>query len=222
MTDKVIEPSEIIVEQRERQPRENITHVNPWIRFLARYVDYSLFFLVLLLSRKWLHGELPLGHYEYFIPFEFFVWIPVEALLLSLWGTTPGKFFLKTRLKAGKRGKLEWICALRRSFSVWFRGLGMGIVGVNVFCMLTAYNRLRMMQITTWDRDEHVVVTHYPIGRWRIYVAATIALFGTLFYYSEKGKELKRPLGCDIKYFHEKVETASSGHFTRSSDLGVS
>ena len=43
MTDKVVEPSEIIVEQPQKQ-RENITHVNPWIRLIARFVDYSLFF----------------------------------------------------------------------------------------------------------------------------------------------------------------------------------
>jgi hypothetical protein len=190
MSDRVVEPSEIFVE-REQKPRENITHANPWIRCLARYLDYALFFLLLLSSRKLFHGQFPFGQYEYLIPFEFFVWIPIEALLLTTWGTTPGKWFLRTKLKAGKKQKLDYMMALRRSFAVWFRGLGMGILVLNFFCMLMAYNKLKLFGITSWDRDDHVTVTHYPIGRWRIYVAAVVAAVGLLSYYSVKQKELR-------------------------------
>src|SRR5579872_1625064 len=102
MNERVIEPSEIILEH-PNQPKENITQVNPWIRCIARFFDYSLFFLLLLLTRKLFHGQLPFGKYERLIPFEFFVWIPFEAILLSTLGTTPGKFFLNTKLKAGKK-----------------------------------------------------------------------------------------------------------------------
>ena len=191
MSERVIEPSEIIIEQFQK-PKENISHANPWIRFLARFVDYSLFFLLLLSSRKLFHGQLPFGKYEHLIPFEFFVWIPFEALLLSTWGSTPGKFFLRTRLKQGKKRKFEFMTAMRRSFAVWFRGLGMGIPVLNFFCLLVAYNKLRVFQITSWDRDDDIVVTHYPIGRWRIYVAVFVAVAGILYYYSEKNLELKK------------------------------
>lgn len=190
MDERVIEPSEIIVEQPGK-PKENITHVNPWIRFLARFFDYALFFLLLLSTRKLFHGQLPFGKYEHLIPFEYFVWIPIEALFLSTWGTTPGKFFLKTKLKQGKRTKFEYMTAMKRAFSVWLRGLGMGIPVLNFFCLLMAYNKLKVFHITSWDRDDHVAVTHYPIGRWRIYVAAFIAVAGILYYYSEKNLELK-------------------------------
>lgn len=182
---RVIEPSEIIVEQTNK-PKGNSTHANPWIRFLARFFDYSLFFLLLLSSRKLFHGHLPLGQYEHLVPFEFFVWIPIEALLLSAWGSTPGKFFLRTTLRRGKKKRLDYMSALRRAFSVWFRGLGMGILGLNFFCLLVAYNKLKVLQITSWDRDDHIEVTHHPIGQWRIYAAAFIAMAGILYYYSQK------------------------------------
>jgi len=185
MSERIIEPSEIIVEQPNRR-KENIAHVNPWIRFLARFVDYSLFFLLLLASKKLFRGQLPFSKYDHLIPFEFFVWIPIEALLLSTWGKTPGKFFLKTRLKQGKRDKLDYSTALRRSFAVWLRGFGMGIPVLNCFCLLVAYNKLKVSQITTWDREDHISVTHYPIGRWRIYAAALIAATGALYYYSAR------------------------------------
>lgn len=202
MNDRVIEPSEIFVEQVGK-PKENITHANPWIRCIARYFDYALFFLLLLASRKLFHGQLPFGKYEHLVPFEFFVWIPIEALLLSTWGTTPGKFFLKTQLKAGNRRKFEYMMALRRSFAVWLRGLGMGIVVVNFFCMLIAFNKLKLFGITSWDRDDHVAVTHYPIRRWRIYVAVFVAAAAILYYYSEKQRELQHVSRRVLRSIHE-------------------
>ncbi len=186
MTDRVIEPSEIIVDQPSA-PKENITHVNPWLRCIARFFDYGLFFLLLLGARKFFHGQEPFGKYEHFIPFEFFVWIPFEALLLCTWGTTPGKFLLKTKLKrVGRNPKLDFVRALHRSFSVWFRGLGMGIPVLNFFCLLIAYNKLKMFKMTSWDVDERIEVTHYPIAPWRIYFTSFFAIFALLFYYINK------------------------------------
>lgn len=182
---KVIDPSEIILEGGASFQKENVTRVNPWIRCIGRFFDYSLFCLFLLFFRKFFVVD----HAQYWIPFEYFIWIPIEAVLLSTWGTTPGKFFLKTQLKAGKRKKLDFVAALRRSFSVWFRGMGMGIPLFNFFCLLIAYNKLKVLQITSWDRDDHIQVTHYPIGRWRIYTATLIAVVGML-YYSVAAKSL--------------------------------
>ncbi len=186
MTDQVIEPSEIILEQPNK-PRENASHVNPWIRCLARFFDYALFCLLLLWTRKLFAGQVPLGTYERLIPFEFFVWIPIEATLLSTLGTTPGKWFLKTRLKAGKKTKIPFYMALKRSFNVWIRGLGMGIIGLNFFCLAIAYQRLKVFKITSWDQEDHIQITHYPIGRWRLYVAVFVAVGGLLYYGAAKG-----------------------------------
>lgn len=187
MNNKVIEPSEIIIDQ-QGLPKEDTSRVNPWIRFLARFFDYSLFFLLLWGLRVLLHGHFPLGWFEHLIPFEFFVWIPFEALLLSTWGTTPGKFFLRTELKQGRKIRLDYITALKRAFNVWFRGLGMGIPIINCFCLLVAYHRLRVFRQTSWDREENIIVLHRPIGRWRIIAAAIIAAGGLLFYYTDKNR----------------------------------
>lgn len=215
MKDRVIEPSEIIVEQGSgrTQPKENITHVNPWIRCIARFFDYSLFFLLLLYSRKLFSGQLPFGRYEHFIPFEYFCFIPIEALLLFTWGTTPGKWLLKTKLKLGKKERFDFMTALRRSFAVWVRGLGMGIVGLNFFCLAIAYQKLKLLQITSWDRDDFVKVTHYPIGKWRLYLAVFIAVTGILVYYKEKNSELKnakRVVRSIDEYPSSKVHSASA------------
>jgi hypothetical protein len=187
----VIEPSEIIIEGKKSSSKAEISHVNPWIRLIARFFDYALFFLLLLASRKLFSGKIPFIRYEHFVPFEFFLWIPIEALFLSTWGTTPGKFFLRTKLRMGKKVRMEYMAALKRSFSVWMRGLGMGIPVLNFFCLMVAYNKLKVFKITSWDRDDHTVVTHLPIGKWRVYVAVFVAVVSILYYYSEKNLELK-------------------------------
>jgi len=187
MDDRVVEPSEILID-REGLPREDTTRVNPWIRFLARFFDYALFFLVLLGIHAFLGGETQLNRVERLIPFEFFSWIPVETLLLCTWGTTPGKFFLKTQLHQGKRTRLELISALKRSFNVWFRGLGMGIPLINFFCLLVAYQRLQIRRQTSWDREENIVVKHKPFGRWRLVAAVLVILVGFSLYYREKSQ----------------------------------
>ena len=185
MGDRAIEPSEIIID-KEGLPKDKVSTVNPWLRFLARFFDYSLFFLLMWGIRTLSHGHLPLGRFEHLVPFEYFVWIPIEAILLCTWGTTPGKFFLKTELRQGRKTRLDFFTALKRSFNVWFRGLGMGIPVINFFCLLIAYHRLRLFRQTSWDREENIIVTHHPIGRWRIVAAAIIAGGGLLFYYSVK------------------------------------
>ena len=185
MGDKVIDPSEIIID-KAGTVKEDSFHANPWVRLLARFFDYGWFFLLLWAGRYFLHGHLPFGKFESFIPFEFFVWIPVEAILLTLWGSTPGKYFLKIKLRQGRRFKLNFRTAIKRSFNVWLRGLGMMIPVINGFCLLVAYYRLKTFLTTTWDKEENIVVSHSPIAKWRIVASAAFAFGALLFYFKAK------------------------------------
>ena len=186
---RVVDPSEILID-KEGTIKEDLFHANPWIRFLARFFDYSMLLLLLWIGRILLKGHLPLGKYESFIPFEFFVWIPIEAFFLNRLGTTPAKWFLKIKLHQGRRIKLSFQTALTRSFNVWFRGLGMMIPIINCICLLFAYYRLHALRQTSWDREEKISVSHAPIGRWRIITAsiATVVIF--LLYFSSKNQML--------------------------------
>ncbi|HSX38282.1 MAG TPA: RDD family protein [Chlamydiales bacterium] len=180
MSEPVIDPSEIIIDQSDRMKKDGI-RANPWMRLLARFSDYACFFFLLWGIKRLLHGHFSLGKFESFIPIEFFAWIPIEALLLSAWGTTPGKFFLKIKLRQGKRLRLPFSVALKRSFNVWLRGLGMMIPILNGICLLLAFYRLKTFQTTTWDREEHIFVTHASVGRWRIIAAAILSAGGMLY-----------------------------------------
>lgn len=182
MKDDVIDPSEILIDD-EGTIREKPTISNPWIRFFARAFDYSLFFLLLYGLKKLFQGHVPFQRVETFIPFEFILWMPVEALFL--WGlkTTPGKWWFRTQLRQGRVDRLDYSTAFRRSYRVWVRGLGLGIPVLNSLCMLVAYYRLTTIKTTSWDRDDHIKVTHLPISRARLIIGAIIGIGGLLFYY---------------------------------------
>lgn len=82
----VVEPSEIIID-RENPFEADASKVNPWVRFLARFTDYALFSLLLTLIGYFLFPKLNWKRLQFFIPLEFLFWVPLEALLLSKWGT---------------------------------------------------------------------------------------------------------------------------------------
>jgi hypothetical protein len=102
-------------------------------------------------------------------------WVFVESLLLSFFGTTPGKSMFRTRLVLGQSQSIPYSMALNRSFKVWWRGLGAGLPFVNLFTLATADKRLTEDSITPWDREGGFLVTHEKIGIPRL-VAATICL----------------------------------------------
>lgn len=178
---KAIDPSEILVGDNGTVKSES-ARANPWNRFLARMVDYFLFILLLRGLRAWLHGPDPVGKWDHLIPFEYFLWIPVEAFLLWTLGTTFGKWFLHIQIRQGRRSRPDYLSALQRSFQVWFRGAGLFIPFLNIICMLVAYQRLKTFQITSWDRDTHFQVTHRFVPTWRIVIAA-IMIGGLVFFH---------------------------------------
>lgn len=173
---KAIDPSEIITGE---PPRSKPTIANPWARLLARLFDYALFFTII---------RLVVGHiatvppFEKWIPLEYLAWVPIEAVLLWTWGSTPGKWLLGIRLKKEHAKKLDFETSIRRSFAVWFKGIGMGIPIVNFFCLISAYHRLRLFKTTSWDAQEKTAVEHRPIAQWRFYLAAILAIIGLIYY----------------------------------------
>ena len=179
----VIEPSEILTGESRRQGVKP-AHVNPWLRLAARFFDYALFFTLLRFA---IGTPAALPPFEHWIPIEYFAWIPIEAVLLWSWGTTPGKWLLKTKLTPAEK-KFSFEKALRRSATVWFKGLGMAIPFLNFFFMLLSYQQLRLHCAASWDRSEKTVITHEPVPPWRFYSVSALAIIGMIFYsYWKKG-----------------------------------
>lgn len=164
--------------------------VRPWMRFFARLVDWNLYAIVvgpIMIAIDPLALSVPeigasdsdgsgFGQYLFF-PLILFTFVFVEPLMLSAWGTTPGKAFLKIRLRKKDGSRLNYQTALNRSWEVWIRGSGLGIPIVFVFVMLLAGIKLSKRGITSWDEAGGYRVSHKVIGPNRTMVLMLLTLF---------------------------------------------
>lgn len=123
----------------------------PFARLMARLVDTSLY-AALVLGVIYC---LKLEYNNYYTPGGLIFWLPlpiVEALLLSRFGTTPGKLLMGIRLAAliGTPG-ISFKRALLRSALVFFLGMGLMMFPVGLVMMLFSYWNLRSRGICLWD-----------------------------------------------------------------------
>jgi hypothetical protein len=163
----------------ERAKSGRTSEPRPWQRLAARIFDYAIWGLVLALLLSELRG---LG----LVPAElaFWVghpllapvlitgsWVPIEALLIASIGTTPGKWLFGVFLQfsisdayARRDARAQLDRALRRSFRVWWEGVGCGFPLLAPVLIAVAYEKLAQNQETDWDFAQDVLVTHGPPG----------------------------------------------------------
>ena len=126
----------------------------PFLRFFARWFDISAYIL-LLSSLVRLGGNdlfsLLLGSslylYLYFLP-----WVALEAILLTQFATSPGKYLLGIRIVAKDGGPLRPGAALTRSLRAFIVGLGLMVhpflTGIcHIFCLWHVLRRNK----APWD-----------------------------------------------------------------------
>lgn len=174
----------------------DVPQVRPWVRWLARNMDYTFFGLPFAFVCGVVLGILSPGTLESvpgraldlaFGIVNSLVWVFVEAAFLSAWGTTPGKWLLKTSVRDAQGNRLTYSRALSRSFDVWLRGMGCAVPLVVAVTMIVGYYRLTRNGITSWDRDGGFVVVHERIGAGRVLLVvlvylAILGLVGALTY----------------------------------------
>ncbi len=123
---------------------------HPWRRFFARTVDImsigNLIFLLFSFSIGYLFPQ----NIDGFVKFIenpigaaivlYLLWLPFEALFLSLGGTTPAKWIFGIRVTSKTGENLSYAHALKRAFFVFVQGEGFGIPLVPLF---TRWKRTR-------------------------------------------------------------------------------
>jgi uncharacterized RDD family membrane protein YckC len=162
-----------------------VPQARPWVRYWARMFDILLFsvgtgllhsdFLPQAFSGTgsaeasfWIRSET-----SSWIGF-LFIWTFVEALLLSTFGATPGKWLFKIRLIPPSGSAISYSTALSRSIKVWWRGLGIGFPIVSLITLIIAHGRLIDNGMTSWDREGDFLVAHETIGMMRIMLATLV------------------------------------------------
>ncbi len=141
-------------------------NIRPWVRYWARYIDVYLFtiFIIMLQQLLFPTKQLDLSIAVFGLHF---VWVLLEAQLLATWGTTPGKWLLKIKVRDADNNKLTLKTALIRGFLVWSVGMAM----YTIFSTITeaiSYMNLRSKGTTVWDKYCKSNVTHENFGTERI------------------------------------------------------
>ena len=149
----------------------------PWVRYWARSIDIALICIIVGIP---IGAVLPDGLNNRLVDqlIQFLaltLWIPIEAALIATFGCTPGKALLRVRVNNKNGSNLSFGQALSRSFGVWLKGLGTGLIPlVTLVTSLFAYNSLSKKGVTTWDRDGRFMVTHRKVGIVRTLIAIGI------------------------------------------------
>jgi hypothetical protein len=163
----------------ERAKSGRTSELRPWHRLAARMFDYAIWGLVLALALSQLRalGIIP-EHVAYWLAHPFVApvvitasWIPIEALLITAVGTTPGKWLFGIYLQfsisqayARRNTSAQLMRGFRRAVRVWFEGVACGFPLLAPVLVAVAYEKLAENQETDWDCAEDCLVTHGPAG----------------------------------------------------------
>ena len=166
---------------------------HPWRRLFARTVDICTaglaLFMILIFAFSATMPEQAAGFIKAIenpiiaSVVLYLIWLPAEALLLSLFGTTPAKWLFGIRVAHADGNVLSFSESLNRSFLVFVQGVGLGIPFVALFTQLFAYRRLTKTGTTLWDTSSSAVVLHKKWGVFRA-LACTAAVFVVLILIS--------------------------------------
>jgi S1-C subfamily serine protease/uncharacterized RDD family membrane protein YckC len=160
--------------------RRAVSQKRPWVRWFARTMDmvgFSFLFGFVLAFAYPAAFDLP----DWALGLAFlFAWVFVEAMLLASFGATPGKWLLKTRVIGEDGEPPSFPKALRRSFGVWWRGLGLGLPLISLITQIAAYSKLKKEGVASWDRVCGLVVSHKRIGFPRV-LLTVVGLVGLAY-----------------------------------------
>ena len=95
------EPNTIQVELGNTGQLE-VLRPRPWVRFWARMIDYTLFYLAIWVARGVFFKFPPIFGHTFFWMVLVFLWSFLEAAFLCSNGKTPGKWLLKTSVYTNK------------------------------------------------------------------------------------------------------------------------
>jgi uncharacterized RDD family membrane protein YckC len=146
-------------------------------RFFARWFDMaiwsSLFMSVLVLSGADLKNLLMNFGFNYSM---MLVWIILEASMMHLWRTTPGKSLLGIRVLSADGGNLSLGRSLLRSLRVYLMGMGMSHVILMPLCHAFSWWFVRKHGAALWDGPAVTRLEFRPLAPWR-WLVYVIVLF---------------------------------------------
>lgn len=184
----------------DRKSNDNCIELetHPWMRYFARMFDSTLeIFILVFLTINYLPSEYLsiFGNFsEYIIGIVFIIIsLFIESYIISILGTTLGKWFFNIKVLNENGEKLKFKISLKRNFLMFVKGLGFGIPIVTLFTLTNSYSDLNQSPIgrTSWDIQCNSCVI---VGNKRnvkmsmaivIYVCILYLNYSDILYYNE-------------------------------------
>ncbi len=152
-----------------------------WNRFWARFIDSIVFTCFISVFLVALAPSTAQMHTALYWALLLFVYHFLEPVMLSSWGSTPGKALLRISVRRADGAKLSYSQAMTRSFKIWLKGEGLGLPFITIIALVKSHRKLTKDGITSWDEEGGFTVTHKKVGFFRNFVAIVIfILFGLL------------------------------------------
>jgi len=162
---------------------------HPWRRYFARMFDLYVFFILFFMllgvafprlfakydkSLDVLSGVIGAAAYAVF-----------EGFWTNVFGASLGKRLYAIRIERTNGEEMTLGASLQRSFTVWIKGIGIGIPLISLVTLIAAHRRLSLEGQTSWDRDFHFRVSHRKLSwlRWLFILLLwlfLIAIYGFL------------------------------------------
>ncbi|UFH59466.1 RDD family protein [Sulfurovum mangrovi] len=161
------------------ETRPSSLNKEAWLRYFARVIDITIgtlivgslvgviigiFFVILGVD---MHILSVIPEYISMI-FVMMIYFFIEANIISSFGTTPGKKLLGITVFRNNGEYLDYKRSLKRTFTLWFKGLALSLPIISLITLIMAYNRYTDHGITSWDEAYDVKVSCQPIGTLRL------------------------------------------------------
>ncbi|MDP4083316.1 MAG: RDD family protein [Bacillota bacterium] len=149
----------------------------PLVRFIARMFDLSIFTLFFVTFISIFSPEL-ITHSSKILLFilNLVIWVFMEPIILTIFGNTPGKALLNTKIRTVNGEFIDFFTAFKRSIFIIAAGMGFGIPILNFFTFLFSYFDLKGNGISTWDHKNGTIVLYGKIDCSRVLIASALPL----------------------------------------------
>lgn len=196
---------------------EDVLETHPWRRFFARSVDTALcglpvtFLLYVVLrtvrgDSTWMNFLIGLAGWG--------VMLLVEPLLLSRFGTTPGKRIMGITLTRPDGEKLSYREGLERTALLFCCGEAFSIPLVNIGFNIWSYRKYTRGKELAWEygsvehfatRSEWKMVLGY-VGNWALCTLLTVVMLLTTYLPPCRGELTVAEFAENVNYYRERFD----------------
>lgn len=157
-------------------PRE----IMPWRRFFARRLDFILYIFLWNLFWICVLGNRDMSHEALSIIVGLLLMFVLEPVLLSVFGTTPGKWILGLYVIELGGAKPDYVLCRQRTMSMMWHGLGLEIPGYSWFRMYKSYKSNVSREDLVWEYRTDVCCKREEWWQILSYVAICLFVVGAL------------------------------------------